>query len=182
MSKSYLFIKGDAIMKTAETEEECLPVFLSFVEDLAGENAVDLVMYLMVNKMTDRELAEKTGYKLNKIRKKLYELYSLKIAKYKKQRIEETGWHSYVWELSVSGFEKYILDSIETIVNKLKQRLKFEEENMFYFCVKDRDVLFSFDEATELGFRCPRCSGPLEVFDNQPIIKKLKTAIEILST
>ena len=61
-------------------------------------------------------------------------------------------------------------------LNKLRERLRYEETNTFYIC-PNCGIRFTFDEALENGFRCPRCGTSLEYFDNSKIVEFLRRKI-----
>jgi transcription initiation factor TFIIE subunit alpha len=66
--------------------------------------------------------------------------------------------------------------------SKLRERLKFEEDNYFFVCrnCQDANNKFNFDRAFELNFRCPDCGGSLEAQDNKDLIHFLKEKIVLI--
>jgi transcription initiation factor TFIIE subunit alpha len=64
---------------------------------------------------------------------------------------------------------------------KIRDRLQFEQNNYFFFCIncEDSNKKYNFDEAFELNFRCPDCGGSLEAQDNKEIIEFLKNKIAL---
>ncbi|MCQ2970357.1 MAG: transcription factor E [archaeon] len=129
---------------------------------------------------TDEEIAEKTGIKLNIVRKILYKLYDLKIANYKRSKDPETQWFTYSWKFEESELINRIKSDSETELSELNAKLENEEHNMFFVCPYGH-VRFNFDTAADpyYEFLCPACGEELEFQDNAEIIEKLKNNIEI---
>ena len=75
------------------------------VED---ESNLPIVEALNEGIETDEQIAEKTGIKLNIVRKILYKLYDMGLASYKRSKDPETQWFTYSWK-----FEK------EEVINRI---------------------------------------------------------------
>ena len=65
------------------------------VED---ESNLAIVEALLNGIETDEEIANKTGIKLNIVRKILYRLYDMGLASYKRSKDPETQWFTYSWK------------------------------------------------------------------------------------
>ncbi|MBY9008870.1 MAG: transcription factor [Candidatus Lokiarchaeota archaeon] len=120
--------------------------------------------------------------KLNTVRKTLYKLYSGKLAQFRRIRDKSTGWFIYYWWHEFDLFDEILMEKKRTIEAKLRERLKFEENNYFFVCknCQDSTFKFNFDSAFDLNFKCPNCSGPLEAQDNQKLIQFLKEKIVLI--
>ncbi|MBY9015512.1 MAG: transcription factor [Candidatus Lokiarchaeota archaeon] len=120
--------------------------------------------------------------KLNTVRKTLYKLYSGKLAQFRRIRDKSTGWFIYYWWHEFDLFEEILMEKKRLIETKLRERLKFEENNYFFVCknCQDSTLKFNFDTAFELNFKCPNCGGPLEAQDNQEMIQFLKEKIVLI--
>jgi len=120
--------------------------------------------------------------KLNTVRKTLYKLYSGKLAQFRRIRDKSTGWFIYYWWHEFDLFEEILMEKKRMVETKLRERLKFEENNYFFVCKNcpDSTSKFNFDSAFELNFKCPDCSGPLEAQDNQEMIQVLKEKIVLI--
>ncbi len=120
--------------------------------------------------------------KLNTVRKTLYKLYNGKLAQFRRIRDKSTGWFIYYWWHEFDLFEEILMEKKRLIETKLRERLKFEENNYFFVCknCQDSTLKFDFDTAFELNFKCPKCGNPLEAQDNQELIQFLKEKIVLI--
>ena len=71
-------------------------LIMNIIED---EKNFPIVEALSKGVETDEEIAEKTGIKLNVVRKILYRLYDLGLASYKRSKDPETQWFTYTWNI-----------------------------------------------------------------------------------
>jgi transcription initiation factor TFIIE subunit alpha len=120
--------------------------------------------------------------KLNTVRKTLYKLYSGKLAQFRRIRDKSTGWFIYYWWHEFDLFDEILNDKKRLVETKLRERLKFEENNYFFVCknCQDSTLKYNFDTAFELNFKCANCDGPLEAQDNQQMIQFLKEKIVLI--
>lgn len=120
--------------------------------------------------------------KLNTVRKTLYKLYKEKLAQFRRIRDKSTGWFIYYWWHEFDLFEEILMEKKREIESKLRERLKFEENNYFFVCktCQDSNLKFNFDTAFELNFKCANCSSPLEAQENQELIQFLKEKIVLI--
>lgn len=154
---------------------------LSMIEEIGGQDAVKVVQVLNSKKdITDEQIAEITGLKLNMVRKVLYKLNESQIATYRRERDSETGWFVYFWFLRQEKLENLIKGRQKAVLRVLKQRFDFERQNDFYTCEKKCQKLV-FNEAFEVGFTCPKCNSLLVQIDNGTLIKVLERKISQLS-
>jgi transcription initiation factor TFIIE subunit alpha len=70
------------------------------------------------------------------------------------------------------------MEDMKMMLEKLEARECFEEENDFYLC--KNCGTFTFNEVVELDFACPRCSQPVEHFDNEALLSALKRRISAI--
>jgi len=184
--------------------KELSPLLRSFLFVIAGEIAIEVGIELLnseemditdegitenikerIKKIDPEKFFEENGVevlKLNTVRKTLYKLYSGKLAQFRRIRDKSTGWFIYYWWHEFDLFEEILMEKKRTIEAKLRERLKFEENNYFFVCknCQDSNLKFNFDSAFELNFKCPNCSGPLEAQDNQELIQYLKEKIVLI--
>ena len=148
---------------------------------LGEEEAVKLIEILKNSEeITDDEIANKTGIRLNSVRKILYKLYDHSLVSLRRTRDPKTGWFIFHWRLQPDQLEGFILNQKRHVLEKLQTRLNFEKGHDFYYCGTPRDNRVTFEEAMELVFRCPTCNKPLMHFDNSKIIEVLGKKVEQL--
>jgi transcription initiation factor TFIIE subunit alpha len=151
----------------------------SYLHRLIRDEGLDLLeRFPEEGEYSDEDLAEKTGINLNSVRHTLYTLYEKRLAEYRRLKNTETGWLTYLWTLRLDRTEAAILEDMKLILERLEARENFEEENDFYLC--ETCGTFTFNEVMELDFACPRCSQPVEHFDNEALLSALKRRISAI--
>jgi len=163
---------------------------LSFVDDttlirvaevFGSEDAVKVIDVLKgVNEITDDEIANKTGIRLNSVRKILYKLYDHSLVGLRRSRDENTGWFIFHWRLQPDQLEGFIQTQKRRVLEKLETRLGYEKNHDFYYCYTPGCKRIPFEEAVELVFRCPTCNKPLMHYDNEKILEALNIKVEQL--
>ena len=148
------------------------------VED---ESNLPIVQSLLDGIDTDEEIAEKTGIKLNIVRKILYRLYDMGIASYKRSKDPETQWFTYSWKFEKDEIINRIIKDSEKYLAMLNEELDRESNNMFFICPQGH-VRLDFNDATDYEFLCPACGEELEFQDNAAIIKQIKEDIKMVES
>lgn len=148
------------------------------VED---ESNLPIVQSLIDGVETDEEIANKTGIKLNIVRKILYKLYDLGLASYKRSKDPETQWFTYTWKFEKEEVINRIIKDSENYLKMLNDELEREENNMFFLCPQGH-VRFDFDDASDYEFLCPVCGDELEFQDNTANIKQIKEDIKMVES
>jgi transcription initiation factor TFIIE subunit alpha len=156
-------------------------ILLKTAQEMLGEEAVSVLDLLLKKKveMTDEEIANLMGVKVNNIRKSLYSLAEHGFVTYRRTRDKETGWYIYYWKANVEQINNILLNRKRQILEKLRARLEFENSNTFYICPEDFNR-FTFDEAFESQFKCPRCGSPLVYYDSSRVKDMLNQRISEL--
>ncbi len=150
-------------------------------EIIGGEDAVKLVEAIMsLGETTDDKIAIETGMRLNDVRKILYRLSNYSIVSSTRSRDPESGWFIFKWRLQPDQIEGYVQNIKKRILDKLKTRLKHEEDHEFYSCSNPSCKRVVFEDAMELMFRCPECGQSLKHFDKRKTVEILKKRIEEL--
>ncbi|MCS7108155.1 MAG: transcription factor [Sulfolobales archaeon] len=157
---------------------EQLNDLLNFVKTFCGDICSDVlkVMIKESSEFLDEELASEVNAGINEVRRALYDLQSLGIVTYHRERDEKDGKFIYYWYADIEHLNQLLLQRKRSVLKRLEERLKLEEENSFYICPHD-EIRLSFDEALENDFKCPRCSASLEFIDNYDIKRRLKELI-----
>lgn len=146
----------------------------AIVED---EDNLPIVEALANGIETDEEIAEKTGIRLNIVRKILYKLYDLGLASYKRSKDPETQWYTYTWKYEEEEVYKKVIKEEEAKLEMLNNALETEENNMFFVCPQQH-VRLDFDISSEYDFICPECGEELEFFDNAAYLEQIKQYIK----
>ncbi|MHA1670918.1 MAG: transcription factor E [Promethearchaeota archaeon] len=182
-------------------EKELNPLLSSFLYIIGGDVAIEVGIELLNSEnkdITDEDITENIKQrlngsevdfepddseilKLNTVRKTLYKLYSEKLAQFRRIRDKSTGWFIYYWWHEFESIEEILSEKKKINERKLRERLKYEEDNYFFICKKcnDQNIKYVFEQAFEFNFRCPECGDPLEAQNNQEIIRFLKEKITL---
>jgi len=154
---------------------------LKVAEALGEEDAIKLIDILKnSDETTDDEIANKTGIRINSIRKILYKLYDHSLVSLRRTRDPKTGWFIFHWRLQPDQLEGFILSQKRRVLEKLNVRLEYEKNHDFFYCGTPGCRRFPFEETVELVFRCPTCGKPLMHFDNGKIVSALTRRVEQL--
>lgn len=158
-------------------EEELMKV----VEKIGGQDAVKVVEALKkLGEATDEALANESGVKLNDVRKILYRLYDSALLSSTRVRDAKTGWFLYYWRIQLDQLDAYIRSRKRKALEKLRERLKFEESHEFFRCEKCQSTRLTFEEALDSAFRCVECGGTLVAVDKSRFVEVLKKRIEAI--
>lgn len=163
---------------------------LSFVDDktlekvaeaFGSEEAVRIIEALKeVGETTDDQIVTQTGIRLNSVRKILYRLYDHSLVGLRRSRDKNTGWFIFHWRLQLDQLEGFISNQKRRVLEKLEDRLRYEQKHEFYYCYTIGCKRIPFEEAMELVFRCPTCNKPLMHFENGKIVSALTKKVEQL--
>ncbi|MGC8776431.1 MAG: hypothetical protein ACP5P2_00585 [Candidatus Micrarchaeia archaeon] len=133
--------------------------FSNYIIKNVGKRAFDILSALH-EPLSDEELASKLDIKINEVRRILNTLNTYGITKYDTLK-DKNGWLIFKWYINTKNIEnakKNILESTKISKYKLP-----EECNDFFVCdtcFEKRKVLFPFDTAVEMKFKCD-CGGNL---------------------
>jgi len=149
-------------------------------EALAGGEGLKIIECLVRNgDMRDDEIALELGLKPNVVRKILYRFAESSIVTVQRFRDEKTGWFYFKWRVQLDQVELYLENQRQRILNRLMERLRYEETHEFYSCPKGCERV-TFEEAVEQNFMCSKCGAPLQHEDNTYVIEALKSKIKEL--
>ena len=148
---------------------------------MGEEEAVKLIEYIKnVDEITDDEIANSTGIRLNIVRRILYKLYDHSLVSLRRTRDPKTGWFIFHWKLQPNQLEGFILSQKRRVLEKLDVRLAYEQNHDFYCCDTPGCKRIPFEEAVELVFNCPTCGKPLSHCENGKFVEKLSAKVEQL--
>ncbi len=148
---------------------------------IGEEEAIKLIEHLKgVEEITDDEIANKIGIRLNSVRKILYKLYDHSLVSLRRTRDPKTGWFIFHWKLQPDQLEGFILSQKRRVLEKLSVRLEYERSHDFYYCDTPECKRVPFEEAVELVFHCSACGKPLVHCGNEKMVVKLSEKVEIL--
>lgn len=147
-------------------------------ETLGEEDAVEIILTLKdAGEITDDQIANETGIRLNFVRKILYKLYDHSIVSLRRSRDQETGWFIFHWKLQPDQVEGFILGQKRNVLGKLNTRLSYENNHDFYYCGTPGCIRTPFEEAVETLFKCPTCDKPMNHFDNGGFVEVLSEKV-----
>ncbi len=141
---------------------------LFFVDDqtlmkvvaLFGEEAVEVVQVLKgLDEVTDNEIADKILISIYMVRKALYKLYDHYLMGLRRSRDKKTGWFVYHWRLQPDQFAGFIASMKRLVLGRLETRLRYEMNHEFYSCQTRGCKHYTFEEAIEFLFKCPRVTS-----------------------
>ncbi|BBG24443.1 transcription factor [Sulfuracidifex tepidarius] len=156
-------------------------LFIDLAESLLGDDVVSVLRLLLEEgvEMTDDEIASKLNMKVNDVRKRLYSLSEQGFVVSRRTREKEKGWYIYFWKPNLDHINEILMERKRQILNKLQSRLEYESSNTFYICSRDMNR-YSFEEAFENEFKCPRCGTPLEYYDSDKVKQFLSEKIKAI--
>lgn len=150
-------------------------------EVLGQEEAIKIISLLKdSDETTDDQIANKTGIRLNSVRKILYRLYDHSLVSLRRSRDQNTGWFIFHWKLQPDQLEGFILNQKRHVLQKLDARLNYEKNHDFYYCDTPGCKRIPFEKAVELIFKCPTCSKPMMHFDNGKLVDILSRKVDQL--
>ena len=155
--------------------------FLTQIVDADDLKSIKAIIQALLEGIeTDEEIHEKTGIKLNTVRKLLYKLHDASIANYKRNKDPETQWFTYTWKFDK---EEFVNEITEFYTNRLKERenlLEDLENNLYFICCMDPEHFKgNYTESSEYEFYCPVCDYELEPYDAKKEKTQLKRRITV---
>ena len=134
----------------------------TFIERLIDRDArlVFQTLYEEGGELSEIDLAEKTGLKLNAIRRSLNLLAEKGLAVYRRQKHPEKNRLVFYWRINHEGLPAIIEARKRATLEKLRTLLEREETISYYVCPND-GTKYTFDEALDNEFACPRCGTML---------------------
>jgi len=150
--------------------------FSDYIIKNVGRKAIDILSTLN-EPLSDEELASKLDIKINEVRRILNTLNTYGITKYDTLK-DKNGWLTFKWYINTNNIER-LKKTISESNKSAKYRLPDGCNDFFVCdtCFEKNKVLFPFDTAVEIKFKCD-CGGNLvrvSKEDAQQLIEKVNT-------
>lgn len=141
--------------------------FVKIAAILGGDEYLKVAISLLKSEdATDEEIASSTGLRINMVRKVLYDLFGKSLITGIKVKDERKGWFVYRWRTRREEVEQFIEKQKKKIVERLQQRLEYENASEFYHCGNDDCLRVTFEDALDGMFKCPSCGSILNFKNN----------------
>ncbi len=141
--------------------------FVKIAAILGGDEYLKVAISLLKSEdATDEEIASSTGLRINMVRKVLYDLFGKSLITGIKVKDERKGWFVYRWRTRREEVEQFIEKQKKKIVERLQQRLEYENASEFYHCGNDECLRVTFEDALDGMFKCPSCGSILNYKNN----------------
>lgn len=150
------------------------PLVKEYFRKMVGDEGLKIMEHLPEREITDEDIAGLTDTKLTSVRKVLYTLYENRIAEYRTERDDISGWITYWWSFDRNKIKKLMEEEVDRELRVLRTELESERKGVFYQCGCQR---VSFEEAAEKTFWCDECKSNYEFFDNGDLIRELEGKI-----
>ena len=145
-----------------------------YFRKLVGDEGFRIMENIPEGEITDEEIAKRSDTKLTAVRKVLYALYQGRIAEYRTERDDNTGWITYWWSFNQDNIRRMMEDEADATLHELHEKLEKEQNGEFYQCQCQRVL---FEEAAEKDFWCDECESNFEYFDNGTLLKEIARQI-----
>lgn len=155
------------------------PTIYELLHQIAGEHGYTVAKAIVSEELTDEEIAKRTGIRLNLVRRILYDLYDNRVVSYRRVRDENSGWYIYYWKVDPERALAYVKTNRQLLLQRLEEQLE-KEKNTIYFSCSNGCPKMTLEEAAENDFKCSRCKGKLEPYDNSAVIISLERRIQTL--
>ena len=156
-----------------------LPIELihELVQEVAGEETIKLVDYLKdKHNVSEFKVADKLEITVNQVRNLLYRLDEYNLVYFMRKKDKEKGWYEYYWTLDLVKMRTLIIDRKQEQMKKIRQELKTEQGQQYYYAPSNPNLRINAEEALEVGFRSPEYDEVLQPED----MEKRKKALNAL--
>ena len=155
-------------------------VIATVVETVAGEDVLPLIEVLKGKKnVSEFTIAEELKEEINTIRNKLYRLYDSNLVEFTRKKDKKKGWYIYYWTFVPSRIPHLVKEMKRKKLEKLKDKLKSEENVNFFEC-PNKCMRLTFDKAVDFEFKCPECGSLMNQEDNIKKVQHIQKEIEVL--
>lgn len=126
------------------------------------------VLYEEGDELSEYDIMDKTELRGSVVRRVLNILAEKGFVVYRKQRHPEKGRIIFYWKINYEGLPAVIEARKRAALEKLRTLLEREEETQYYVCPFD-GTRYTFEEALEYDFTCPRCGNILQPDEDREI-------------
>ena len=165
-------------MKQSQMLEQDKYVVKEYFKKMIGEDGIKIMENVPEGEITDEEIARLSDIKLSSVRKVLYTLYESRIAEYRTERDDNSGWITYLWRFNRNNVKKIMEEEAVVKLKELNGRLEEERKGVFYQCNCLRVL---FEEAATKDFWCEECGSSFEYIDNTSLINEIEEEIEAIA-
>ncbi|MHA2364437.1 MAG: hypothetical protein ACXAC7_10800 [Candidatus Hodarchaeales archaeon] len=156
-------------------------LFRKIIQSLMGDDTVQVSEYLMENpEATDEEMAEDLDINIKIIRNSLFKLNEQSLARFRRIRNSDTGYFVYHWTLDPNKMRDMLNRRNNKIIDNLKQRILFEEDNLLYHCNNPECQPMTLEQAYTTNFVCRTCGQNTDQMDNSIRVEFLEAVIDTL--
>jgi len=147
------------------------------LEIILGEEGLPLVEELIEkDNISEFDLAAEINKDIKVVRKLLYILYNHNLVSFTRKKDKQKGWYIYYWTLILNNVKFSYYKMKRDLLERLKLRLKEEEEELFFIC-PNNCVRLNFDQAADFDFHCPECGELIAQDDSKKNIAAIKKRI-----
>lgn len=118
---------------------------------------------------TDEEIASSTGLRINMVRKVLYGLFGKSLITGVRVKDEKRGWFVYRWRTRRDEVETFIEGQKRQIMERLQQRLDYENSTQFYHCGNNDCPRVTFEDTLDNMFKCMNCGEVMNLQKNDKL-------------
>jgi transcription initiation factor TFIIE subunit alpha len=150
------------------------------ISDVVGDEVLAVTNILRNSKnISEFEISSKIKIPVDTIRNYLYRLYNNNLVTFIRKKDKKKGWYIYYWNLNYERIKYLVTDLKRQSIEKLKERLKREEDTNFFSCI-NQCIRVDFEQATNFEYRCPECGELLNQENNSEKIEAIKKDILLL--
>lgn len=153
--------------------------FIRIASMIGGDEYLKVARSLLKSEdATDEEIASSTGLRINMVRKVLYGLFGKSLITGVRVKDEKKGWFVYRWRTRRDEVETFIENQKRQIMERLQQRLDYENSTQFYHCGSNDCPRVTFEDTLDNMFKCMNCGSVMNLQKNDRTRKALAKKID----